>query len=162
MLQLENIMIFDGGFGSEIEKRGLDINLCMEYNIIKSDVIKEIHNEYRYADFITTNTFGLNRIKYHGEYKIEDIAIAAINNAKSVGKKVMFDIGPTGSMLKPIGTLSFDEAYDAFKEIALIAKDYVDGFILETFSDLYELKAAILAVKENAPDKLLFIKLKEH
>ncbi len=156
MLQLENIMIFDGGFGSEIEKRGLDTNLCMEYNIIKPDVIKEIHNEYRYADFITTNTFGLNRIKYHGEYKIEDIAIAAINNAKSVGKKVMFDIGPTGSMLKPIGTLSFDEAYDAFKEIALIAKDYVDGFILETFSDLYELKAAILAVKENAPDKLLF------
>ena len=77
---------------------------------------------------------------------------------KAASKDVIskFDIGPTGSMLKPIGTLSFDEAYDAFKEIALIAKDYVDGFILETSSDLYELKAAILAVKENAPDKLLF------
>ena len=156
MLQLDRIMIFDGGFGSEIEKRGLDTNLCMEYNILKPEVIKEIHNEYRYADFITTNTFGLNKIKYHGSYDIKDIAIAAIDNAKSVNKHVMFDIGPTGSMLKPLGTLSFDEAYDAFKEIVLISKDLVDGYILETFSDLYELKAAILAVKENAPDKLLF------
>ena len=156
MLQLENVMIFDGGFGSEIEKRNLDTNLCMEYNILMPDVIKEIHNEYKYADFITTNTFGLNRIKYHGKYSIKDIALAAIENAKSTNKKIMFDIGPTGSMLKPIGTLSFDEAYEAFKEVVLIAKDYVDGFILETFSDLYELKAAILAVKENAPDKLLF------
>ena len=156
MLQLENVMIFDGGFGSEIEKRSLDTNLCMEYNILMPDVIKEIHNEYKYADFITTNTFGLNRIKYHGKYSIKDIALAAIENAKSTNKKIMFDIGPTGSMLKPIGTLSFDEAYEAFKEVVLIAKDYVDGFILETFSDLYELKAAILAVKENAFDKLLF------
>ena len=156
MLQLENIMIFDGGFGSEIEKRNLDTNLCMEYNILKPEVIKEIHNEYSYADFITTNTFGLNRIKYHGEFPISDIALAAINNAKSTNKKIMFDIGPTGSMLKPLGTLSFDEAYEAFKEVVLIAKDHVDGFILETFSDLYELKAAVLAVKENAPDKLLF------
>ena len=156
MLQLENVMIFDGGFGSEIEKRNLDTNLCMEYNILMPDVIKEIHNEYKYADFITTNTFGLNRIKYHGKYSIKDIALAAIENAKSTNKKIMFDIGPTGSMLKPIGTLSFDEAYEAFKEVVLIAKDYVDGFILETFSDLYELKAAVLAVKENAPDKLLF------
>ena len=111
MLQLENIMIFDGGFGSEIEKRNLDTNLCMEYNILKPEVIKEIHNEYSYADFITTNTFGLNRIKYHGEFPISDIALAAINNAKSTNKKIMFDIGPTGSMLKPLGTLSFDEAY---------------------------------------------------
>ena len=156
MLQLDHIMIFDGGFGSEIEKRGLDTNLCMEYNILKPSVIQEIHNEYKYADFITTNTFGLNKIKYHGEYDIKDLAVAAINNARTVGKKVMFDIGPTGQMLKPIGTLSFDSAYEAFKEIVLISKDYVDGYILETFSDLYELKAAILAVKENAPDRLLF------
>ena len=63
MLQLDKVMIFDGGFGSEIEKRGLDTNLCMEYNILKPEVIQEIHNEYRYADFITTNTFGLNKLK---------------------------------------------------------------------------------------------------
>ena len=105
-------------------------------NEVLNEVIKEIHNEYRYADFITTNTFGLNRIKYHGEYEIKDIALKAIENARSTGKKVMFDIGPTGSMLKPIGTLSFDEASEAFKEVVLISKDYVDGYILETFSDL--------------------------
>ena len=156
MLQLDNVLIFDGGFGSEIEKRGLDTNLCMEYNVLKPEVIKEIHNEYKYADFITTNTFGLNKIKYHGDISIKEIALKAIENARSVGKKVMFDIGPTGSMLKPLGLLTFDEAYDAFKEIVEIARDYVDGFILETFSDLYELKAAILAVKENSKDKLLF------
>lgn len=151
MLQLgKKVMIFDGGFGSEIEALGLGSFIPEELNITHSDDIKKIHLSYNSADFISTNTFGLNKIKYKGDYSIKELALAAINNAKIAGKKVFFDIGPTGSMLKPIGLLSFDEAYEAFKEIVLISKDLVDGYICETFSDLYELKACILAIKENS------------
>ena len=141
MLQLgENILIFDGGMGSEIERLGLSDYVPEELNITHSDVIKQIHLSYSNADFITTNTFGLNKIKYKGNYEIKDLAIAAINNARATNKKVFFDLGPTGVMLKPIGTLSFDDAYEAYKELVIIARDYVDGFIAETFSDLYEVQ----------------------
>ena len=149
------ILLLDGGMGSEIEKRGLSDENPMELNITHPDVIKEIHLSYKYSDFITVNSFGLNKIRYKGNYDIKDLAYAAINNAKVTGKKILFDIGPTGSMLKPLGLLTFDEAYEAFSEIVNIVKDKVDGFILETFSDLYELKAAVLAVKENC-DKMIF------
>ncbi len=149
-------MIFDGGMGSEIEKRGVSVAVPEDLNITHPEIIRDIHKSYSDADFITTNTFGLNRIKYKGSFGIAEVANAAIENARFSGKKVFFDIGPTGAMLKPIGTLSFDEAYDAFKEVVLASKDKVDGYIVETFSDLYELKACVLAVKENS-DKPVFV-----
>ena len=152
----KTIMIFDGGMGSEIEKKGLSGFIPEELNLSHPDDIYDIHASYKDADFITTNTFGLNRIKYHGTHDIKEIAIKAIENARRTGKYVMFDIGPTGGMLAPIGTLSFDDAYNAFKEVVLYSKDLVDGYILETFTDLYEAKAALLAVKENS-DKPVFI-----
>ena len=152
----KRVLIFDGGMGSEIEARGLSNLIVEELNITHSDVIKEIHLGYSDADFITTNTFGLNRIKYKGNYSIKELALAAINNARAANKYVMFDIGPTGAMLKPIGNLDFDDAYNAFKEVVDISKDLVDGYILETFTDLYEAKAALLAVKENT-SKPVFI-----
>lgn len=157
MLRLgKEIMIFDGGMGSEIEKRGLADFIPEELNITHSEAIKEIHLAYKNACFATTNTFGLNRIKYHGKYEIKDLALKAIENAKASSSKIFFDIGPTGAMLEPIGTLRFDDAYNAFKEIVEISRDYVDGYIVETFSDLYELKACILAVKENS-NKPIFV-----
>lgn len=150
MLSIDKVLIFDGGMGSEIEKLGLSDFIPEELNITHSDEIKNIHYSYRHADFITTNTFGLNSIKYKGKYPIEQIAKKAIENARFAGKKVFFDIGPTGAMLAPLGLLSFDDAYNAFKEIVDITKDLVDGYIVETFSDLYEIKACILAIKENS------------
>lgn len=63
--------------------------------------------------------------------------------------KIALDMGSIGELLEPIGSLSFDEAYEIYKDIVLIAKDQVDLFVIETMSDLYELKAAVLAVKEN-------------
>ena len=152
----KKIMLFDGGMGSEIEKRGLSSYIPEELNILKPDDIYEIHKSYEASDFITTNTFGLNSIKYHGKYSIKELAEAAIKNARKTNKIVMFDIGPTGGMLKPIGNLSFDDAYNAFKEVVTYSNDLVDGYILETFTDLYEAKAALLAVKENS-DKPVFI-----
>ncbi len=146
----DKITIFDGGFGSELDRLGLPTSCPEDLNITNPLEIQKIHNSYaESSDYITTNTFGLNKIKYHGAYTIEEVLKAAIENARVTNKKVFFDIGPTGQMLKPMGTLSFDEAYEAFKEIALLSKDLVDGYIIETFSDIYEIKACILALKEN-------------
>ena len=152
----KKIMIFDGGMGSEIEKKGLSGFIPEELNITHPNDIYDIHASYKNSDFITTNTFGLNRIKYHGNYSIKELVEAAISNARKTNKIIMFDMGPTGAMLKPIGNLSFDDAYEAFKEVVLYSKDLVDGYILETFTDLYEAKAALLAVKENS-NKPVFV-----
>lgn len=155
MLRLgKEVMIFDGGFGSELERLGLG-GIPEELNLTHAAEIAAIHRSYSCADFITTNTFGLNRIKYKGRYEIAELAKAAIGNARAAGKKVFFDVGPTGAMLAPLGTLSFDEAYEAYAEIARLTSNAVDGYIAETFSDLYELKACILALKENG-DKPVF------
>ena len=151
-------MIFDGAFGTELEKRGIMSKMPEMLNITNGDEIADIHRSYIEAgcDFITTNTFGANRIKMPGE-DIKAVIEAAIALAKRhrTTQYVMCDIGPLGKMLYPMGELSFDDAYEAFKEMVLIAKDLVDGFILETFTDLYELKCALLAVKENC-DKPVF------
>ena len=151
----QKIMIFDGGMGSEIVKSGVNYTIPEDLNITHPELIKSIHRSYKDADFITTNSFGLNKFKYKGSYSIALVAQKAIENARESGKNVFFDIGPTGMLLKPMGTLSFDDAYNAFRDIVLCTRDNVDGYIIETFSDLYELKAAVLAVKENS-EKPLF------
>ena len=151
----KKVLLFDGGMGSEIEKLGLSHLIPEDLNITHSKEIIGIHKSYSNSDIITTNTFGLSRIKYKGTYDIKELALKAVENARDAGKLVFFDIGPTGKMLKPLGDLSFDDAYENYKEIVLYTKDIVDGYILETFSDLYEIKAAILAVKENS-DKPVF------
>ena len=153
----KNILIFDGGMGSEIKKKGLFEFIPEELNIIHEKDIKDIHLSYSNANFIKTNTFGLNKIKYHGKYDIKELALKAISSARITNKYAIFDIESTGAKVKPIGNLDFDSVYEAFKEIDLKTKDLVDGYILETFSDLYEIKAAILAIKENS-DKPIFTK----
>lgn len=144
----EKIIVFDGGFGSELERLGVT-EVPEELNITHPGIIKSIHQSYSCADIITANTFGLNPIKYHGSYSLDELANAAVENAKSAGKPVFFDIGPTGEMMEPMGNLTFENAYAAYKKVAEISRDLVDGYILETFSDLYEMKAAVLAFKEN-------------
>lgn len=154
----KKVMIFDGGFGSELEKRGITFKLPEMLNITHPDQIADIHRAYIEAgcDFITTNTFGANRFKMPDmDRKMAIESAIALAKRFRTTQKVMMDIGPLGKMLYPMGELSFDDAYDAFKEMVLTARDLVDGFILETFSDLYELKCALLAVKENC-DKPVF------
>lgn len=154
----KEVMIFDGAFGTELEKRGIMSKIPEMLNITAVDQIAAIHKAYIEAgcDFVTTNTFGANRIKMPGK-DVKMVIEAAIKCAKKfrTSQFVMMDIGPLGKMLYPMGELSFDDAYEAFKEVVLAARDLVDGFILETFTDLYELKCALLAVKENT-DKPVF------
>ena len=154
----KEVMIFDGAFGTELEKRGIMSKMPEMLNITHPDQIAEIHRSYIEAgcDFITTNTFGANRIKMPNEDRKAVIEAAiALASRHRTSQYVLMDIGPLGKMLYPMGELSFDDAYEAFKEMVVIARDRVDGFILETFSDLYELKCALLAVQENS-DKPVF------
>ena len=151
----KSILLFDGGMGSELVKAGFANSCPEDLNVTNPDTIVEIHQNYSAADFITTNTFGLNRLKYRGQFDLATVARCAIENARKSGKYVFFDIGPTGKLLRPLGTLDFDTAYDTFREMVELSRDKVDGYILETFSDLYELKAALLAIKENS-DKPVF------
>ena len=128
-------------------------------NITDPATITEIHKSYFDAgsNIVNTNTFGANSLKF-SENELEEIIAAAIKSAKdakeqSVGKQEKFislDIGPCGRMLEPLGDLPFEEAVNVFsKTVRLGAKYGADLITLETFNDLYELKAAIIAVKEN-------------
>ncbi len=146
---LRKVVVIDGGFGSELERRGVLAAVPEDLNLTDGETVRCIHRAYAMADIITTNSFGLNRIKYRGKFSIQEVAEAAILNARAAGKKVFFDIGPTGGMMQPLGTLTFEEAFEAFSEIAACTKELVDGYIVETFSDLLELKACILALKEQ-------------
>lgn len=146
---LRKVVVIDGGFGSELERRGVLAAVPEDLNLTDGETVRAIHRAYAMADIITTNSFGLNRIKYRGKFSIQEVAEAAIGNARAAGKKVFFDIGPTGGMMQPLGTLTFEEAFEAFSEIAACTKELVDGYIVETFSDLSELKACILALKEQ-------------
>ncbi len=91
-------------------------------------------------------------------YSLKEIIEAAIDNAKAAQKNanrqnnsyIALDIGPIGQLLEPMGTLSFDQAYEIIKEQVLLAKDKVDLVLLETMTDIYEVKAGVLAVKENS------------
>ena len=126
-------------------------------SLISKEVIINIHRQYieSGSDIITTNTFGANDHKIkNAEYSVEEIIDQAILNAKEAAKGtdtlVALDIGPIGELLEPMGSLSFDDAYNMFKKQALCGeKSGADLVIVETMTDLNELRAAILAVKEN-------------
>lgn len=154
----KELIIFDGAMGTMLQKKGLQLGQCPEiFNVETPEVIKFIHQGYieAGAKVITTNTFGANEKKLRNtKYSVEEVVKAAVKIAKdAIGEKeayVALDIGPIGELLEPMGTLSFDEAYEIFKRQVLVGvENGVDLILLETMTDLYELKAAILAVKEN-------------
>ncbi|NLY20246.1 MAG: dihydropteroate synthase [Tissierellia bacterium] len=144
--------------GTMLQKSSLKVGERPEVlNITNPDSVREIHKKYidSGSEIIYTNTFGANRKKLENSgYSVDEIIFAAVENAKSVSKtntKISLDIGPIGEMLEPMGTLSFEEAYDIFSEqVVAGVKSGVDQFSLETMTDLYEVKAGILAIKENS------------
>lgn len=140
------ITYFDGGMGSMLGLKAGELPELL--NLTDPERIYKIHKAYADAgcDIISANTFGANRLKYDN---VDEIVKAAIKNAKRTGKRVALDIGPTGKLLKPMGDLDFEECVSIFAEIVNAGKDEADFVICETFGDTYELKAAMLAVKEN-------------
>ncbi len=154
-----NILIFDGAMGTMLQKKGLKLGENPELlNITSPSIIEDIHREYieNGANVITTNTFGANELKLKlCNMEVEEAVSAAVNIAKKAkgnsAAYIALDIGPIGELLEPMGTLSFDRAYEIFKrQIVEGVKCGVDIILLETMTDLYELKAAILAAKENS------------
>jgi 5-methyltetrahydrofolate--homocysteine methyltransferase len=153
----KEILFFDGAMGTMLQKKGLKLGKMPEdLNIDNPDVIEEIHRLYvdSGADIITTNTFGANKLKLeHSSYSQEEIIKAAVLTAKKANPDgyVALDIGPLGQLLEPLGVLTFEEAYDLFKEQIILGEKYgADAVIIETMVDIYEAKAAILAAKENS------------
>lgn len=158
----DNLLIFDGAMGTMLQKEGLPIGDNPEiFGMKNPDKLLKIHKKYLDAgcNVLTTNTFGCNELKIDKlGYKVEEIIDNAIliarqaicESDKSKPRFVALDIGPIGEMLEPMGTLSFDKAYEIFKRQAIQGeKSGADLIIIETMMDLYEAKAAVLAVKEN-------------
>ncbi len=144
-----DIQFFDGSMGTMLQSAGLAAGELPELlNITDSEKVLAVHRAYAAAgsEYITTNTFGANRLKIK---EPEEIIRAGVRLAKSTGKKVALDIGPTGKLLKPMGELDFEEAVDIFAQMINAGKDGSDIVLIETMSDTYEIKAAVLAAKEN-------------
>ncbi|WIF95384.1 homocysteine S-methyltransferase family protein [Caminicella sporogenes] len=153
----DRFLLFDGAMGTMLQKKGLGAGKLPEiYNIDKPQIIYDIHKKYldAGADIITTNTFGANKLKLKEfKYSVEDVIREAVKIARSAAgnKFVALDIGPIGRMMKPVGTLSFYDAYEIFKQQIIIgSREGADLILIETISDLYEAKAAVLAAKENS------------
>ena len=150
-------VVLDGAMGTQLQSRGLAPGETPElWNIRRPGDIRDVHRAYfdAGADVVYANTFGANRAKYHGDAPLADVISAGIALAKDAAPKgglVALDVGPTGRLLKPVGDFEFDAAYDAFAEqVRMGASAGADLVAIETMGDTYELKAAILAAKENS------------
>ena len=163
----KKMLFFDGGLGTMLQAKGAQPGEMTElWNIKRPEDVLDVHCRYLEAgaDVITANTFGASSIKLEGSgYSPEKVISAGIGLAKEAisrvcgngdcsGRKAYaaMDISSTGKLLKPLGTMDFDEAYNIFREMAVAGeKAGADLAIIETMADTYELKAAVLAVKEN-------------
>lgn len=158
------ITILDGAMGTELQAKGLQLGEIPEvWNIEKPEKVIEIHESYLKAgtDIIYTNTFGANRRKMAKvPYSVEELIKAAVANGRKAienckpDAKVALDLGPIGALIEPLGDLSFEEAYDVYKEMVLAGSD-ADVIVIETMTDIYETKAAVLAAKENSDKPVL-------
>lgn len=167
----EHRVFFDGGMGSLLQERGLSAGELPEtWNLLHPEVLVDIHKQYLRAgaNILTTNTFGINRLKYpkEGQWELEELVRSAVNNAararteyeeecREKGRTVQpsfiaLDLGPTGKLLKPLGDLEFERAVGLYREVvAAGVKAGADLVLTETMSDSMEVKAAVLAAKEN-------------
>jgi 5-methyltetrahydrofolate--homocysteine methyltransferase len=149
------IKYFDGGMGSMLNLRPGE--LPEKLNISDPDRVYRVHKAYADAgaDIITANTFGANRLKYDN---CDELVKAGVALAKKTGKKVALDLGPTGKLLKPMGDLDFEECVSIYADVVNAGKDDADIVLIETMGDTYEIKAAMLAAKENC-DLPIFVSM---
>ena len=153
-------LFFDGAMGTMLQAAGLKPGELPElWNFTHADEVEKIHAAYLNAgaDIIKTNTFGANRLKFAGtDIKTADVVMQAVKIAKKAcadkpGSFVALDMGPTGKLLAPYGDLPFEEAVSIYAEIVTAGVEAgADLILIETMSDTYEMKAALLAAKENS------------
>jgi homocysteine S-methyltransferase len=157
-LESGRVVLLDGAMGTELYRRGIFINRCYDdLSRTAPNLIREIHQEYRKAgaDVLETNTFGANRFRLGGyglEGAVEEINTAAARLAREVAGDELFvagSIGPIGLRLEPYGATSRQEAREAFRDqAAALAEGGADLFILETFSDLEEIRQAVAGCRD--------------
>lgn len=156
-MHTQRIMILDGAMGTMLQQAGLKLGDRPEtLSITAPDVVESIQRRYVQAgsQMLLANTFCANAHKLAGTgFDVEQVVAASIRVAKQAcagtDVKVALDIGPIGELLEPLGTLRFDEAYELFAQmICAGAKAGADAVFFETFSDLNEIRAGILAAKE--------------
>lgn len=154
----DNILVCDGAMGTMLQNSGLKLGEYPEtFNITNGEEIIKIHKDYinAGAKVITTNTFGANELKLKNtKFSVEEIIKSGVDLAKKArGDKecyIALDIGPIGELLEPMGTLGFERAIDIFKRQIKVGEDSgADIILIETMTDLYEMKAAIIAAKES-------------
>ena len=152
------IVLLDGAMGTMLQRSGLKPGELPELvALTRPELLESIHRQYIDAgsQVVYANTFGANRLKLAGTgHTVSEVVHAAVAAARraaaGTGCLVGLDMGPIGALLEPMGSLSFEEAVDIFREIAVAgAEAGADLAAIETMTDLYEAKAALLAVKEN-------------
>ena len=161
----KRILLSDGAMGTMLQMNGLSTGeLPEKLNFTHPEIIEKIHSEYLEAgcDFVCTNTFGASDYKLEGSgYSSSQVVAKAVSIArkavsefeKKTGKRafVGLDIGPIGKLMAPISDLTLEEAYNIFKTQIIAGEEAgADFVIFETFTDIYEMKAGILAAKENS------------
>ena len=154
-------VILDGGMGTMLQAAGMKMGETPEMlNITQPELLISIHEKYLNAgsDIIYANTFGGNRYKLEEcGHSVDELVTSGIKNARTACNNVKpealvaLDVGPIGQLLEPTGTLSFDEAYEMYAEIVKAGeKAGADLVVFETMTDLLDVKAAVLAAKENS------------
>ena len=155
--------VLDGGMGTMLQSAGMSPEeTTTEFGLAHPEILTQIHKKYieAGAGIVYASTFGTNRFKKKeiGECTLQEavrIQVQAAVKAKEImaaqGREVAvaIDLGPLGELLEPMGTLSFEDAYDAFREVIQAGCDLADLIVIETMTDLYEVKAAVLAAKET-------------
>lgn len=158
LFEKDEILILDGAMGTVLQQRGLPAGGQPELlNLTDPALLASVYREYISAgsQIIYANTFGANGLKLDRTGRgVDEVVSAAIRTAKDAAAgtdvRVALDIGPLGELLEPMGTLPFERAYSLFREMAEAgARAGADLAVIETMTDLYEAKAALLAVKES-------------
>ncbi|MBI4421649.1 MAG: homocysteine S-methyltransferase family protein, partial [Gemmatimonadetes bacterium] len=151
------VHVFDGAMGTMLYSRGVFVNVCYdELNLKQPDLVRDVHADYvrAGAEILETNTFGANPLKLSGfglSERLDEINQGAVKIAREAANgqaAVLGAIGPLGIRIEPYGPTSREEAEGFFRaQAASLAAAGVDGFIVETFSDLDEIRAALTAVR---------------
>ena len=157
LIKEKDFIIFDGAMGTQLQAKGLKTGECPEIlSITHPEIVRDIHKSYIDAGsmVVYSNTFGANSYKLaESGYTVEEVVKASVKVAKEAtdgtGALAALDIGPIGQLMEPTGSMSFDEAYEIYKEVILAGAD-ADLIVFETMTDLAELKAGVLAAKENS------------
>ena len=152
-----NLILLDGGMGTMLQSAGLPLGVLPEsWNITNPDAVTAVHRQYVEAgsQVVFANTFGANRLKAASSgFSVEELIAAGVRCARAgaAGKaQVALDVGPLGQLMEPLGPLSFEEAYDLYRQVVTAGEAAgADRIIFETMSDLQELRAGVLAAREN-------------